>query len=344
MPEHYIAIDNVCGWPNLTLLPDGTIIATIFNQPCHGAWEGDVECWASTDHGRSWTLRGTPAPHEPARNRMNVSAGLTNNGDLMVIASGWDRRPAKGQPRPADYKMHVDDCLQPWVSRSSDGGKTWTIDKTGFPERVAANYFRYIPFGDILPGDKGTLATCAYTNTLESESGKYGESNAFFVVSDDDGKSWREPVKIGNGDQNETTPLHLGGGEWIVAARTAKLAHLELFRSRDNGSSWAFEQNLSLPSQHPAQLLKLQDGHILLTYGGRCRGHFGVYVRRSADGGKTWDAPRQIKHYGDVDSGYPSSAQHADGSLTSAYYCSRQEQHQRYHVGSVVWTLKEIYG
>jgi Na+/melibiose symporter-like transporter len=37
-----IAIDNVCAWPNLTKLPDGAIIATIFNQPCHGLWEGDV--------------------------------------------------------------------------------------------------------------------------------------------------------------------------------------------------------------------------------------------------------------------------------------------------------------
>ncbi len=27
--EHYIAIDNVCAWPNLTRMPDGAIIATI---------------------------------------------------------------------------------------------------------------------------------------------------------------------------------------------------------------------------------------------------------------------------------------------------------------------------
>jgi len=54
--ERYIAIDNVCAWPNLTQMPDGTIIATIFNQPTHGGWEGDVECWASEDDGRTWHL------------------------------------------------------------------------------------------------------------------------------------------------------------------------------------------------------------------------------------------------------------------------------------------------
>ena len=60
--ETHVAIQGVCAWPNLQKLPDGTIIATIFNQPCHGLWSGDVECWASTDEGRTWQLRGVPAP------------------------------------------------------------------------------------------------------------------------------------------------------------------------------------------------------------------------------------------------------------------------------------------
>ena len=82
--EKYIAIDNVCAWPNLTRMPDGAIIATIFNQPTHGGWEGDVECWASEDEGRMWQLRGTPAPHQPGTNRMNVAAGLANDDSLVV--------------------------------------------------------------------------------------------------------------------------------------------------------------------------------------------------------------------------------------------------------------------
>ena len=50
--ERYIAIDNVCAWPNLTVLPDGTLAVAIYNQPIHGHWRGDVEVWASTDDGR----------------------------------------------------------------------------------------------------------------------------------------------------------------------------------------------------------------------------------------------------------------------------------------------------
>src|SRR5687767_792258 len=57
-PKTHIVIDNVCAWPNLELLPGGDVLAFIFNQPCHGTWEGNVECWASKDSGQQWEKRG----------------------------------------------------------------------------------------------------------------------------------------------------------------------------------------------------------------------------------------------------------------------------------------------
>ena len=86
--DRFIAIDNVCAGPNLTLMPDGAIVTIIFNQPIHGRWQGEVECWASTDGGYLWQYRGTPAPHEPDSNRMNVAAGRSADGTLIVLASG----------------------------------------------------------------------------------------------------------------------------------------------------------------------------------------------------------------------------------------------------------------
>jgi len=129
-PQPLVAIDNVCAWPNLTRLRDGTLIATIFNQPSHGLLAGDVECWASRDGGASWTKRGTPAPRESEdSNRMNVAAGLAGNGDLLVIASGWSSRDAAGKPGQA-FRERI---LPAWVSRSRDGGQTWTIGTQAFP-------------------------------------------------------------------------------------------------------------------------------------------------------------------------------------------------------------------
>ena len=54
-----VAVDNVCAWPNLTLLPDGTIVATIHNQPSHLKVPADVDCWASEGSGTNsfWVIK-----------------------------------------------------------------------------------------------------------------------------------------------------------------------------------------------------------------------------------------------------------------------------------------------
>src|SRR4051812_2040713 len=74
-----VAVKDVCAWPNLTVMRDGTIIAVIHNQPAHGLAEGDVECWASRD-GLCWERRGLITQHEPRTVRMNHAAGVAKGG------------------------------------------------------------------------------------------------------------------------------------------------------------------------------------------------------------------------------------------------------------------------
>lgn len=65
MPRRLIAIDNVCAWPNLVKLQDGSLVAIVFNQPNHGRTEGDVDCWGSTD---SWPWKSSaPSLNLPLR-------------------------------------------------------------------------------------------------------------------------------------------------------------------------------------------------------------------------------------------------------------------------------------
>ena len=113
--QRFVAIDNVCAWPNLTLMPDGSINATIFGQPSHGQMAGAAECWNSPD-GMFWTKRGIPAPNEPHTNRMNVAAGLAKNGDLLVLCSGWTDVKQPQRPKQPVFR---DDILSNWVCRSS---------------------------------------------------------------------------------------------------------------------------------------------------------------------------------------------------------------------------------
>lgn len=325
-PQRFIAIDNVCAWPNLTRLPDRAIIATIFNQPTHGGWEGDVECWASVDDGRTWQLRGVPAVHESTTNRMNVAAGLAHDGSLIVLASGWSRRN-----RPNDYSSpHEGEVLPSWVCRSSDGGTTWTKAETvELPDEAG---FRGVPFGDIVNHPDGTLGVCLYGG---SEAGNH----ASYFISRDDGLSWKRKSVIEGGDRNESTPLVLADGSILVAARTRNDQHLELHRSRDQGESWELLGPLTMSGQMPGHLLELGDGRILLSYGLRNKGLHGVGVRFSADQGRSWGQPRVIVNYQtEADGGYPSSVQVADGTIVTAYYCAGIESHQRYHMGVVRWS------
>jgi hypothetical protein len=344
--ERYIAIDGVCAWPNLTRLADGTIIATIFNQPCHGRWEGDVECWASVD-GRFWQKRGTPAPHEPGTVRMNVAAGLAGDGALVVLASGWTHRPPAPRPLPiaphdpmppSDLDPETPQVLTPWVCRSGDGGRTWTRSgSVECPPRMTC----LIPFGDILADDEGNLGASFY-GWDKMSTRRTGQRLSWFFRSGDGGRSWRPVSLIGEVNSNETALLHLGGGVSLAAARTASEQMLELFRSSDNGESWQLCGAVSMPGQIPGHLLRLADGRILLHYGIRNPGTHGVGIRYSSDEGQTWGPPRILLTYESrADGGYPSCVQLDDGTLVTAYYASSAADHQRYHMGVLRWRADE---
>jgi hypothetical protein len=321
-PQPIVAVDNVCAWPNLTLLPDGAVVATIFNQPSHGSVAGDVDCWASTDGGRSWQKRGTPAAHEPETNRMNVAVGLAPGGDLLVISSGWSNRYPADRTGAA-FRAGI---LEPWVCRSADGGRTWTVDRQAFPARGPRGG-DCIPFGDILPGADGQLRVAIY------EVLQLRDDRVYLYRSPDGGKTWGEPTPLDAGARrNETALAHLGGGQWLAAAR---ISELQLYRSEDDAKTWTACGPVTQASQHPGDFLQLRDGRWLLTYGNRTADR-GVDVRFTRDAGKTWSQPQRVADF-EGDGGYPSSIQLADGSVVTAYYASKSSSHSRYHMGVAVW-------
>lgn len=122
-----VAIQKVCAWPKLRRIGDGALLVFIFNQPCHGLWEGDLECWASLNGGMSWKLRSRVTAHEPGTVRMNCAAGEANNGDLIVLCGGWD-----GMCPPQKRLAGPSKPIPIWVCRSSDRGHTWTTSNS-FP-------------------------------------------------------------------------------------------------------------------------------------------------------------------------------------------------------------------
>lgn len=325
----FVAIDNVCAWPNLTLLPDGSINTTIFGQPSHGQVAGAAECWNSKD-GEFWSKRGIPAPNDPHTNRMNVACGLARNGDLLVLCSGWTDVKQPQRPKQAAFR---DDILAPWTCRSTDGGKTWTqIKEFPSPEE---GWSHYVPFGDIKTGADGALHVSCYHGKFAdpTQGTKIAVMRSWHFRSDDDGKTW-QPTGILHPKGNETTLLHLGGKRWMAAAR---FTQMDILFSEDDGATWSEPRSVTAKNEINGHLLRLKDGRTLLAYGSRVKGQFGVLAKFSGDEGMSWGEPIRIAHTLESDCGYPSTIQRADGRLVTAWYSKASENHQRYHMGVAIW-------
>ncbi len=328
-----VAIENICAWPNLTKLPDGSITATVFNRPSHGLLLGDIEVWASTDQGATWQKRGTPVMHDAdaaPNTRMNHAAGLAANGDLIVIGAGWSLEYK--DPGNPDAGFNRGQRLRPWVSRSSDGGSTWQTDREAFPAVPPDQGGVYAPFGDIIRGRDGDLRVAAYSYSKENEN----ERHSYVLRSRDDGRTWGEPVCIDpERSLNETFLIHLGEGRWLAAARD-KL--LYLYESSDDGITWQYRGPLTEQDEVPAHFLRLADGRLLLCYGHRVKEDEHVAARISDDEGRTWSEPIRLVDFIGWDGGYPSSVQLDSGEVVTAYYARKTTYCDGYHMGVVKWS------
>jgi hypothetical protein len=333
-PKPIIAVDNVVAWPVMTKMNDGTIVIFIHNDSTHFKGPSDVECWASTDNGLNWEHRSTPSPRDTeTAGRGSIGAGLVSNGDLVLITTGWSHPDSSGHGT----------LLNLLVYRSSDGGYTWDINESGFPDKWPEAGFHEAspkgempPFGDIIQGADGNLRAALYG---------WNPGAVFVYRSTDDGWTWGD-AKVINPDKviHEPAIFHLGSGKWLCAARNSKRTDptgMDLYRSEDDANTWSYEGGLTPTKRHPGHFLRLNDGRIVLTYGNRWekRGSKiprGVQVKVSKDEGKTWSKPvRLVDFYND--GGYPTSTQLPDGEVLTAYYAQKIKGYDRYHLGVVIW-------
>lgn len=345
----YIAVDGACGWPQLTTLPNGEIAATFWPHPNHGFTEGAAECWISADQGLTWQRTSVPVPNAPGDARLNFAAGLAADNSYVVLMGGF---PGK-VPLADQRKFRVPDPLPPPLSaipaRSTDLGRTWQQ----FPALALhgkANDRNLVPYGRVAAVDAHTTGAMIYLDDV------------LFCVSPDNGATWTARGQVGKtGQYNETTWHRLANGDLYAVARTYDDAHLDGWRSKDQGATWTFEQALTLPAQHPADVITLRDGRLLLTYGVRNEGLRAIFVRIGDATATKWGAPICIVNLEDStdlqvdeisrlynpgrpssDGGYPSTVETPDGVLVTAYYCKGIPAHRRYHVGVVRWQLASL--
>lgn len=267
-------------FPVLTLTQDGACVAVLRGGAGHLGLAGRVEIVRSLDGGQTWTPPAIVADSE--RDDRNPALGTSPDGTLLLAYHRMNCYDEQGRYVPDRFAGRYGDAIEVVTTRSTDGGLTWEA-----PTPLAIPDLSYgSPFGKIVCLADGTALMAVYRRDAAHGSSTQGYES-WLVRSTDDGRSWGAPARIATG-YNETGLLALPDGTVLAALRgDAPGDHLAVARSTDGGGAWSAPRQLTGPRQHPADLVLLADGSVLLTYGNR-NPPYRVEGRVSRDGGATW--------------------------------------------------------
>ena len=182
-------------------------------------------------------------------------------------------------------------------AKGSAAGDRTFID---IPEYVQSNIFSSPYFTGITELADGTLAAVAHGQT-PSVSDRQCE-DAYLVVSEDGGKTWRKRSLIASapempfgccGDGGEMSLTQTTNGNLLCAMRTDMSiegypCETLLCRSSDNGYTWTKPEKVADSSVTP-HVVALADGIVLLIYG-----RPGVHFKISEDNGVSWSSSYPI--------------------------------------------------
>ena len=306
-------------FPGLTQARNGDLLVVCREGGTH-AQAGDfgsIVLSRSRDRGRTWSKRVVVYAKQ-GRDARDPSILCLSDGAVVVTV--YD---GKAQ-----------------IMRSLDHGHTWDA-----PTRTPV----FSPNG-LEEGPDGRLCYAGAWQEQVTNIRHFG-----VVSSQDHGRTWSRcaPVAMCRTWQPVMTSVYyaepnlcvLPGGRWLVAFREERDGYLKLCASDDHGRerTWTWPERTA-PSPiwgHPADLLPLQDGSLLCTYGYR-REPTGIRACLSRDQGKTWDLAHEIILRDDgfgSDLGYPQSIQLEDGRVFTAYYM--QTGRELPQIDGTAWRLPD---
>jgi sialidase-1 len=360
----YKALDHYCNQAIVARLTSGDLVC-VFNEERERrhADNGSTSLVRSTDGGRTWDpeSRVVVLPATDQTGNWDCAVAQLADGTLLVTLcqAAYFRRGIDWEGPQYDASQFG--LLRGWIGtfalRSGDQGRSWSspIPVNTMPMKFGSTRVAVtqLPDGGILLPLYGRLDEWGYG--LREMGGE--AMRAYFVRSDDNGLNWEyfstiayDPARIAG--YAEPAPLVRPDGRVVVMLRvhhrpTQRPDNIYMAVSDDGGYTFAPPRRLKDLWGYPAQLINLQDGRALMTYGYR-RGEFGVKACVSEDG-LAWDGAAQLTlHEGGTGprsdptwwhTGYPCTTQLDDGTLVTVYHLFSRDDPPVQYVEAVRWRL-----
>jgi hypothetical protein len=316
--DHRLVAGGQGYFPVAQRLADGRIAVVMRGGATHVGIKGRLDITYSSDQGKTWT-KPVVAVDSPIDDR-NPAFGQAKGGTLIIGFWRTDKDSF------ADYSLN--DPARPvttWIARSTDNGKTWAESELDVRDIGYGS-----PYGKILTVPDGIMLMNVYGYPVREPGAKVEHETdcSHLYRSTDDGKTWKRHATIGTG-YNETGLLNLPDGTLLAAMRSAgKKANVWLTRSTDGGATWDKPKEITDPMAHPADMVRLPDGRILMVTGYRSA-QLGVRgVIGDAAGNFDWSKRFVlVDDSTNGDTGYPSSVVLDDGRVVTFYYAVGSKTH-----------------
>ena len=311
-------------FPVLIKTGDRSLAVVLRTDGPHLGITGTLSVTRSDDGGKSWSDLMQVAPRfDDVR---NPAFGVNRNGHLVL--GYWKARLHRyvedPEGRGLQYAFNFDE-YDPKRSEipamftviSKDGGLTWSEERP----YVSKYLSMCSPYGRIIEAPDGTLLMSVYGVPRQKTEGV--NHACVLVRSTDGGLTWEDETLVALGF-NETSYAFLPNGRLLAAARCdRRYGYVATIYSDDLGRTWSKPVQITRNNEHPADLTVLTSGKVLMTFGRRVR-PMGCGALISEDNGETWNFDREVLLAGDgvedMDLGYPSTVQLADGQIVTVLY------------------------
>src|SRR5712692_257002 len=242
----------------LVKLHDGTLANFVRSGDFHVGERGRIDLVTSADGGKSWSAARPIVTRGP--DARNPAAIQTTNGTLLLayVHAAY----VNGRFDPDGGYRTV------YLTRSTDNGQSWSaaepICESSSPGEQLSPYGRMVELAD------GTILLALYAGRRPAD----GYASCV-LRSRDGGKSWGDRSLIARGF-DETALLVLPLGKILAMLRRSNETQRADFASNlwqsvstDNGYTWSEPRSITGPAEIPGDLLLLNSGNILFTFGHR---------------------------------------------------------------------------